>query len=216
MKRIANNISIYYFISVLSHVILILAVILVLNFTNESVVIGNQAEKSIQSYLYKGQALQAGQASKKKSEPIHKITASKNEKMIIAKKEMNHAVSQKKNPVTPSAAIKAASQQAAAPGSNSKGAQVDELLAILHTAIQKQQHYPESALQMERQGRATMQFILFPNGSIQGLRVVQSSGTESLDHAAMAAVRDAAPFDNIDQYLNDSREFSIDVVFDLS
>src|SRR5437867_1395289 len=49
---------------------------------------------------------------------------------------------------------------------SSRGQQTQALLAMLHAAIQKQQHYPESAMQMERQGHATVNFTLFTNGSI--------------------------------------------------
>lgn len=106
------------------------------------------------------------------------------------------------------------SQQASAK-SSSRGQQTETLLALLHDAIQKQQHYPPSALEMERQGRATVKFMLSPSGSIQDLRIVKSSGTQSLDDAALAAVNRAAPF-RVEEYLDAAREFSIDVVFELS
>lgn len=206
MKINANNTLIYYVISVMSHVMLILAMILVLDFSSETVMIGNQAEKLVQSYLYKADPTQATT-----------VKSAASNKTIV-----NHPVVSLKKKSDPSSdalkkmeASKTASQPPAASNS-SKGAQVDELLAVLHTAIQQKQNYPENALQMERQGRATMKFTLFPDGSIKGLHVAKSSGTESLDLAALAAVRDAAPFSRIDQYLSESKEFSIDVVFELS
>lgn len=90
------------------------------------------------------------------------------------------------------------------------------LLALLHAAIQAKQRYPASALAMEREGRVTLLFVLYKNGAISDLRIAQSSGTESLDQAAIQAVNDAAPFKQIDQHVNKSEEYSIDVVFELT
>ena len=217
MKINANNTLIYYVISVMSHVMLILAMILMLDFSSETVMIGNQAEKLVQSYLYKADP---AQATTVKSAASNKTIVNKEEK-VVARKESNPAVSLKKKSESSLDTLKnmeasKTTSQPPAVSNSSKGAQVDELLAVLHTAIQQKQNYPENALQMERQGRATMKFTLFPDGSIKGLHVAKSSGTESLDLAALAAVRDAAPFSRIDQYLSESKEFSIDVVFELA
>jgi protein TonB len=96
-----------------------------------------------------------------------------------------------------------------------RGQPVHELLALLHAAIQKQQRYPLSAQQMAREGRVTVVFILLPSGQIQQVRIMQSSGTASLDEAALMAVRDAAPFQQVDKYLQTAKEYSVDVVFTL-
>lgn len=96
------------------------------------------------------------------------------------------------------------------------GQPVPELVALLHAAIQAQQHYPASALEMEREGRVTLTFKLFPNGDINHLRIINSSGTISLDDAAIAAVNQAAPFKKIEKYLHQPQEYRIDVVFELT
>jgi TonB family protein len=92
--------------------------------------------------------------------------------------------------------------------------QSKELLALLHAAIQKEQRYPSSALQMERVGRTTVEFILNQDGSISHLRMIQSSGTTSLDEAALSAIQHAAPFQYIQSYLHSPQMFHIDVVFE--
>src|SRR5690606_18782320 len=97
-----------------------------------------------------------------------------------------------------------------------KGESMPALIALLHTAIQQTQHYPASAQEMEREGRATVAFTLHQNGEVSDLKVTHSSGTKSLDSAALAAVHDAAPFQHVDQYLHDAQPYQIDVVFSLS
>ncbi len=89
------------------------------------------------------------------------------------------------------------------------------LLALLHQAIQQQQEYPLSAQEMGRQGRVIVRFMLNIDGHIDQLRIMQSSATNSLDEAALAAVRKAAPFAGVEQYLNTPQEYSIAIVFSL-
>lgn len=109
-----------------------------------------------------------------------------------------------------------ANQSSAGKQGETKGdAQHDDLLMLLHVAIKRQQKYPPSALRMKRQGRATVGFTLYPNGSIEQLRLMKSSGTSSLDSAALEAVRLAAPFTGVDAYMRSSETFKIDVVFAL-
>lgn len=100
--------------------------------------------------------------------------------------------------------------------SHPPGEETKSLLALLHSAIQQEQHYPSSAIEMERQGTSRVKFTLFPNGKIANLQITKSSSVESLDLAALAAVQHAVPFRGVDTYLQSAQEFSIDVVFELA
>ncbi len=94
------------------------------------------------------------------------------------------------------------------------GNENNELLALLHEAIQQAQQYPLSAEELGRKGRVTIQFILKKDGSVNAVQIAKSSGTTSLDEAALAAVRDASPFKNIEKYVDSTQKYSVDVVFD--
>lgn len=89
------------------------------------------------------------------------------------------------------------------------------LIALLHEAIQRAQEYPASAAAAEQEGRATVEFTLNKSGELQQLKLLHSSGIESLDQAALAAVNHAAPFYNAQKYLQESGQYQIDVVFAL-
>lgn len=93
------------------------------------------------------------------------------------------------------------------------GERISPLLTLLHAAIQHAERYPASAAEMGREGRATVGFILHPDGSISELKLLHSSGTNSLDNAALAAVNDATPFQQIDHYLKAAQAYQLDVVF---
>jgi protein TonB len=85
----------------------------------------------------------------------------------------------------------------------------------LHSAIQKVQIYPETALSMQRSGRVTVSFDLSPDGNIANLKLVKSSNTLSLDNAALDAIRHASPFQGINKYLRAVKNFQIDLTFEM-
>lgn len=93
---------------------------------------------------------------------------------------------------------------------------VPALVSLLHAAIQKQQRYPASALQMEREGNTTVTFVLLPTGFIKQLKIIQSSGTAVLDEAAIAAIHHALPFKGIDKHLVVPQVYQITVAFELA
>lgn len=173
-------------------------IITVFDFTQKIPALGEPVSPFLYSYVYKN-SLGSTPISPKN---IHreKIEITKKAIALAKKKELN-----KENNV-----IK--QQQAAR---LSRGIVTKELLAVLHAAIQNQQHYPGNALQNERQGRTTVAFVLLKNGFVRDLRVEKSSGTASLDEAAMDAVLAAQPF-KVKDYVTKARGFSIDIVFELS
>lgn len=182
--------------SVTAHLLLVFFVCYQLNMATP-VKYGNNEREIISSYLISTPAVVAD-AKPESKQLITPIT--------------KHAIAlQIKNKV----ANKMAKQTEAHQRSAIKGAPMPELIALLHAAIQKAQHYPASAQEMEREGRTTVAFTLHKNGSISDLQIQHSSGTSSLDNAALAAVSDAAPFPQVDRYVRTAQAYQIDVVFAL-
>ncbi len=91
----------------------------------------------------------------------------------------------------------------------------DALSQLLHQAIQAKQYYPDSALALGRCGIVTVAFNLNRDGSISDLHCVKSSGTISLDQAALEAVRAAAPFQGVGAYLTAAKNFELALRFEL-
>ncbi|HON95101.1 MAG TPA: TonB family protein [Deltaproteobacteria bacterium] len=54
--------------------------------------------------------------------------------------------------------------------------------------------YPEDAIFKGEQGRVSIVFVLNDRGEVMDIGVLKSSGSMSLDSAAMAAIEQAAPF----------------------
>ena len=65
---------------------------------------------------------------------------------------------------------------------------------LLKARIFRAWQYPEDAIERGRQGKVTLTFVLNSKGAVTDVGILASSGTYSLDSAAMAAVEQASPF----------------------
>ena len=89
------------------------------------------------------------------------------------------------------------------------------ILSLLHDSISNNKEYPYLARRQRREGVATVGFILQPDGSIEDAHLVASSNADTLDRAALSAVKRIAPFRPAQDYLDHAEAFRIDVVFNL-
>lgn len=89
------------------------------------------------------------------------------------------------------------------------------LLALLHRAISERKRYPSMARRQSRQGTTTVAFALHPDGGIDQVDVIRSSGFGQLDRAALLAVQEVAPFSKASRYLERPERFEVSVVFSL-
>jgi len=89
------------------------------------------------------------------------------------------------------------------------------ILELLHSRISDNKKYPYLAKRQRREGIATVTFVLHPDGTIENTHLINSSQTGSLDRAALSAVKGIEPFTVAKEYLDQSEEFRIDVIFDL-
>ncbi|QKF91657.1 energy transducer TonB [Campylobacter sp. CCUG 57310] len=68
----------------------------------------------------------------------------------------------------------------------------DERFAKMQSAIKKHQKYPKRATKMRHQGVVEVSFFFKTNGTVSDVKVIKSSGFDSLDEAAMEAIRKAS------------------------
>jgi protein TonB len=75
--------------------------------------------------------------------------------------------------------------------------------------------YPELALRYGLEGKLSVEFTIGPNGQLERLRVVRSSGSHILDEEALRAIQAAAPFPPIPRWIqpNPLRIFG-DMIYD--
>lgn len=94
-----------------------------------------------------------------------------------------------------------------------KGSSNQELLKILHDSIAAKQSYPESALELNQKGKVVVGFYLAPDGNLSRISMLKSSGYDSIDSAALLAVKSVDTITNAGLYLNKKEFFSIEVIF---
>lgn len=68
----------------------------------------------------------------------------------------------------------------------------DERFAKMQSAIKKHQKYPKRATKMRHQGIVEVSFFFKTNGTVSDVKVIKSSGFDSLDEAAMEAIKKAS------------------------
>ena len=87
------------------------------------------------------------------------------------------------------------------------------IIELLHSKISEHKQYPYMARRQRREGIARVEFVLYPDGSIDEAHLVNSSRTRSLDNAAIKAVESIEPFLFAKDYLQQPEAFQVDVVF---
>ena len=83
--------------------------------------------------------------------------------------------------------------------------------------IKSRKRYPITAQKAEIEGRVGVKMTILKDGRLEKCKIVESSGYEILDRAALRSVQDASPFPPIpDAAKRDRIEISIHLVFKLS
>jgi len=190
----------YQLTSVIFHLITLLTATIALQPYLASKQLGEPQLDVIHAYI---------QSETHTTDPIQHVTRPEKKIKLKPKKPMTQLVKHQQS-LTQTNNVSVSTNQKA------HGEQVDELLRLLHRVIQEVQRYPKSAEVMGREGRATVAFKLLMNGDVTNVELQQSSGTPSLDEAALLAVKSAAPFHGVERFLSEPRTFAIDVVFALS
>ncbi|AOM41780.1 energy transducer TonB [Xenorhabdus hominickii] len=117
----------------------------------------------------------------------------------IEKKPLQSQPVQKNNPVEQETS---GSEQVNSEGSISRTAtsqpligqgnsEVDNYHARLRKEIERHKDYPRKAKRMKQQGTVIVNFILLNDGTLTATRVVNSSGSSTLDKAALNAINQA-------------------------
>jgi protein TonB len=65
---------------------------------------------------------------------------------------------------------------------------------MVRMKIESRKRYPFSARRNQEEGKVVVRFTILTDGSIRGLQLAGASPYESLNEAALKAVRSASPF----------------------
>ena len=99
--------------------------------------------------------------------------------------------------------------------STSSAQQRHSIIELLHSKISEHKQYPYLARRQRREGVATIEFVLQPDGAVVNPRLIHSSRTKVLDKAALDAVKSIDPFSPAGDYIDRPEVYQVDVVFDV-
>lgn len=92
-----------------------------------------------------------------------------------------------------------------------------EYLATIRKRIERFQRYPRYARENGIEGTTVIQFTIRRDGHLEEARVLESSGSKTLDEAALTAIREAAPFDPFPQSQSGTKlHIQLPIVFRLT
>ena len=107
-----------------------------------------------------------------------------------------------------------AGEQARTRSTNSTG-DSRSIIELLHSKISEHKRYPYLARRQRREGVATVEFVLHPDGRIDNTRLIHSSRTRSLDKAALDAVKGIEPFMPAGDFIDRPEAYQVDIVFNV-
>lgn len=201
----------FLLLSLLLHSFLLSMLCCFVDFSNE-LKIGSLKRENVAAYLsFAQQNVVKVTLSEQQSKQEKNLTVTHKEALPLLKQPITKKPVKKEKPIKYLTQKKASEARLSAKLSGEK---VDEFLLMLHDAIAQKQVYPLAAEEMGRKGRVSIAFTLTLEGKLVYLHIAKSSGTSSLDEAALAAVREAAPFLQAKRFLTKPTPFQIDVVFD--
>ena len=94
------------------------------------------------------------------------------------------------------------------------GESLRQFLTLVRKKIESKKKYPMSAKNAGIEGRSEVKLTILKDGQLEKVEVIDSSGSEILDNAALESVRNAVPFPPIPPDLRkDKIEMSIYLIF---
>lgn len=87
------------------------------------------------------------------------------------------------------------------------------LLTLLGKALTKHLIYPKSALDLNVKGTSVIGFLLYPDGHVTNVQLLQSSRAAVLDNAALMAANAISPVNQVSQYIDKPKFMVIGIIF---
>jgi len=89
-------------------------------------------------------------------------------------------------------------------------------LEMVKLRIEREKKYPESARSRQIEGHITLQFIIKQDGGVSAVEIEKKSVHDSLNKAALAAVKNAAPFQKPpSRFFKGDITLTVTIVFEL-
>ncbi|PCI07655.1 MAG: hypothetical protein COB77_04110 [Gammaproteobacteria bacterium] len=151
----------------------------------------------------------------KKSKALHQTVVSLSDKQAQVRVKITQNLAAEKHDAIFSQRHNVGNANAITMQATNASHQQHSIVEMLHRRISDKKEYPYLAKRQRREGIATVEFVLHPDGKIEDAHLIKSSRTLALDRAALQAVKRIEPFSVAQDYLDQSERFQIDVAFTL-
>ncbi len=92
-------------------------------------------------------------------------------------------------------------QEPSARAQSSPSPKLVALSRYVYTRIARHARYPSGLSMAGKASHVLLQFVVYPDGHVNGIQVMQSSGDARVDTAAVDAVRRAMPFTKVSRWI---------------
>lgn len=188
----------WFFISMLVHLLMLVNFVsFAFLYTPE---VKHNAEKYLPAYIYQP-----------KNNPITPPTpikqTTKAEKPVQKKLDRSSIATERRREDESISAFQPSSQSFASTRMQMRQLKSDKsvdkpLLRLLYEATVQQLVYPQIAISFRETGVVRIKFLIHPNGQVNNVAMLRSSGYEPLDNAALDAIRAISPVRNVGVYIN--------------
>ena len=93
--------------------------------------------------------------------------------------------------------------------------ELQALSMYLHQKIARHAHYPLGVSRLSVSPQVLLQFVVYPDGHISGAHIIRSSGSASIDSAALKALNHSLPFNQASRWLHQPQPCQLMIHFKL-
>lgn len=199
----------FFVISMLLHMVLMSFFSMHMGMWKKDHRVGTPNIKVIQAYVfqYNSKFRKRGMISKKEHINNKRLRQNINSKIHLEKKSVANLF----NSIPKQQAIANNSIQAS-PFENMEGDN-NKLLKLLHNAIARAQNYSGDYTELGKKTNVIVQFVLHPDGRINKIKIIKSSGSYSLDQSVINSVEAINPFRTARKYIKLTTKLSVNIVF---
>ncbi len=194
--------------SLMLHALLLMSLLLGFNHSKSST--SHARNSMIKTYLIVGELPAVTQSLSKQQPSIDKSIAMISSRKTASKSVKKHSSTKQ---VSQSTVPSDRTQVAAIEKHGTASSELQALSMYLYRKIARHAHYPSGMSELSESPRVLLQFTVYPDGHVSGAHVVQSSGSATVDSAALRALNHSLPFSQASRWLHQPQSCQLVIHF---
>ena len=183
---------------------------LLLGFNHTKSSTSHSRTSMIKTYLVVGELSAVTQSLSKQQPSIDKSIAIISSRNTTSKSVKKHSSTKQ---VSQSTVPSDRTQVAAIEKHGTASSELQALSMYLYRKIARHAHYPSGVSRLGASSQVLLQFVVYPDGHISGAHVIRSSGSASVDSAALKALNHSLPFNQASKWLRQAQPCQLMIHF---